>query len=71
MGFSDDYRTRQLGVVVGQCWQQCSDGATLRWAQATPTRSMSLCRGQTWTTQQVRFSGDELFGPGAQIESGE
>ncbi|MFY7837065.1 MAG: TonB-dependent receptor domain-containing protein [Novosphingobium sp.] len=27
--------------------------------------------GQTSTTQQVRFSGDELFGPGAQIESGE
>jgi iron complex outermembrane receptor protein len=27
--------------------------------------------GQTSTTQQVRFSGDELFGPGAKIESGE
>ncbi|MBC2669018.1 TonB-dependent receptor plug domain-containing protein [Novosphingobium piscinae] len=27
--------------------------------------------GQTSTTQQVRFSGDDLFGPGAKIESGE
>lgn len=27
--------------------------------------------GQTSTTQQVRFSGDELFGPGAKVESGE
>lgn len=27
--------------------------------------------GQTSTTQQVRFSGDALFGPGARIESGE
>ncbi|WP_313669468.1 TonB-dependent receptor domain-containing protein [Sandarakinorhabdus sp.] len=27
--------------------------------------------GQTSTTQQIRFSGDELFGPGAEINSGE
>ncbi len=27
--------------------------------------------GQTSTSQQVRFSGDALFGPGARIESGE